>query len=159
MNDTIIIVDQALIQVNTLHNTNTIDSARLTFLFHSRVQRKSASCTSPKDIKTWDKFAQTFTLYSLLISIPGFDITRRVAIDYMHGTLLGVVKMLVNLWSDEQHRDQPWYTGKCERAVEKIYVTIKQPSCISRLPRSLIGNVVTSRLHNFGHFYFYSLPC
>ena len=90
------------------------------FSFHSRVQRKSAACTSPKVINTLDKFAQTFTWYSLLISIPGFDITRRVAIDYMHGTLLGVVKMLVNLWFDKQHHDKPWYTGKCARAVEKI---------------------------------------
>ena len=77
----------------------------------------------------------------------------------MHGTLLGVVKMLVNLWFDEQHHDEPWYTEKYARAVEKRYVTIKPPSSNSRLPRSLIGNVVTSRLHNFSHFYFYSLPC
>jgi len=128
------------------------------FSFHSRVQRKSPACTSPKVIKTLDKFAQTFTSYSLLISIPGFDITKRVAIDYMHGTLL-VVKMLVNLWFDEQHHDEPWYTGKYAKAVEKRYVTTKPPSCISRLPRSLTGNMVTSKLHNFGHFYFYSLHC
>ena len=57
MND-IIIADQALTQVNTLHNGKKIDSARLMFSFHSRVQRKSATCTSPKVIKTWDKFAQ-----------------------------------------------------------------------------------------------------
>ena len=89
MND-IIIVDQALTQVNTLHNEKKIDSARLMFSFHSRVHRKSAACTTPKVIKTWDKFAQTFTWYSLLASIPRFDLTRRVAIDYVHGTLLGV---------------------------------------------------------------------
>lgn len=88
MND-IIIVDQALTQVNTLHNEK-IDSERLMFSFHSRVHRKSAACTTPKVIKTWDKFAQTFTRYSLLASIPGFDLTRRVAIDYVHGALLGV---------------------------------------------------------------------
>ena len=62
MND-IIIVDQALTQVNTLHNEKKIDSERLItqFSFHSRVHRKSAACTTPKVIKTWDKFAQTFT--------------------------------------------------------------------------------------------------
>ena len=60
MND-IIIVDQALTQVDTLHNEKKIDSARLMFSFHSRVHRKSAACTTSKVIKTWDKFAQTFT--------------------------------------------------------------------------------------------------
>ena len=60
MND-IVIVDQALTQVKTLHNGKKIHSARLMFSFHSRVQRKSAACTSPKVIKTLDKFAQTFT--------------------------------------------------------------------------------------------------
>lgn len=160
MND--IIVDQALTQVNTLHNEKKIDSARLMFSFHSRVHRKSAACTTPKVIKTWDKFAQTFTWYSLLASIPGFDLTRRVAIDYVHGTLLGVKiwKCLsinfVVWWAT------PWWTlvhWKVCKSSRKQICHHQPPSCTSRLPKSLIGNVVTSRLHNFGHFYFYSLPC
>lgn len=46
MND-IIIVDQALTQVNTLHNEK-IDSERLMFSFHSRVHRKFSSMHYPK---------------------------------------------------------------------------------------------------------------
>ena len=44
----IIIVDQALTQVNTLHNEKKIDSARLMFSFHSRVHRKFSSMHYPK---------------------------------------------------------------------------------------------------------------
>ena len=78
----------------------------------------------------------------------------------MHGTLLGVVKMLVNLWFDKQHHDEPWYIGKWARELEKRYVSIKPPSCISRLPRSIVGNfghLKASELWSF--LLFYSLPC
>ena len=35
--------------------------------------------------------------YSWVIFVPQLDIIRAVAIDYMHGTLLGVTKMLLTL--------------------------------------------------------------
>lgn len=34
--------------------------------------------------------------------VPGFDIIKAVAVDYMHGTLLGVVKMLLQLWMNKR---------------------------------------------------------
>ena len=49
---------------------------------------------------------------SWFLYVPGFNIIRGIAIDYMHGTLLGVVKMLVNLWLDKQHHEEPWHIGK-----------------------------------------------
>ena len=33
--------------------------------------------------------------------VPKSDIIRGVAIDYMHSTLLGLVKMLLTLWSEK----------------------------------------------------------
>ena len=92
--------------------------------------------------------------------VPGFNIIRGIAIDYMHGTLLGVVKMLVNLWLDKQHHEEPCYIGKWARELEKRYTSIKPPSCISRLPRSFVGNfghLKASELRSF--LLFYSLPC
>ena len=97
---------------------------------------------------------------SWFLYVPGFDLIRGIAIDYMHGTLLGVVKMLVNLWLDKQHHDEPWYIGKWARELEKRYMNIKPPSCISRLPRSIVGNfshLKASELRSF--LLFYSLPC
>ena len=92
--------------------------------------------------------------------VPGFNLIRSIAIDYMHVTLLGVVKMLLNLWLDKQHHDEPWYIGKLVSGLEKRYMSIKPPSCISRLPRSIIGNfshLKASELQSF--LLFYSLPC
>ena len=96
--------------------------------------------------------------------VPGYNIIKGIAIDYMHGTLLGVVKMLVNLWLDKQHHEEPWYIGKWARELEKRYTSIKPPSCISRLPRSIIGNfghlkaselrsflLLTSLLYSYAH--------
>ena len=97
---------------------------------------------------------------SWFLHVPGFDIIRGTAIDYMHGTLLGVVKMLVKLWLDKQHHQEPWYIGKSSKELDKRYLSIKPPSCISRLPRSIVGNfghLKASELRSF--LLFYSLPC
>jgi len=40
--------------------------------------------------------------FSCFMFIPRFHIIRGVAVDYMHGTLLGVVKMLLQLWMDKR---------------------------------------------------------
>lgn len=98
--------------------------------------------------------------YSWFVIVPGFDIIRGVGIDYMHSVLLGVVKMLFNLWLDKQHHGSPWYIGKHGKEIEKRYVNIKPPSCISRLPRSLVGNLghlKASELRSL--LLFYSVPC
>ena len=97
---------------------------------------------------------------SWFLHVPGFDIIRGTAIDYMHGTLLGVVKMLLKLWLDKQHHNEPWYIGKSAKELDKRYTGIKPPSCISRLPRSIVGNfghLKASELRSF--LLFYSLPC
>ena len=36
-----------------------------------------------------------------------FDIIKGVATAYMHSTLLGVVKMLLTLWSDKSYKGEP----------------------------------------------------
>ena len=86
---------------------------------------------------------------SWFLYVPGFNIIREIAIDCTHGTLLGVVKMLVNLWLEKQRK-----------RTKKRYTSITPPSCISRLPRSIVGNfdhLKASELRSF--LLFYSLPC
>ena len=41
--------------------------------------------------------------FSWFMFVPKFDVIRGVAIDYMHSTLLGVVKMLLTLWCDKTY--------------------------------------------------------
>ncbi|CAH3158193.1 unnamed protein product [Porites lobata] len=74
---------------------------------------------------------------------PFDEANLRTAIDYMHSTLLGVVKMLLTLWSDKTYKAEPWSVCKRMKEIEERYLKISPPSCITRLPRSLIAN--------FGH--------
>ena len=98
--------------------------------------------------------------YSWFMFVPKFDIIRGVAIDYMHSTLLGVVKMLLTLWSDKSYKGDPWSVCSRMKEIEERYLKIGPPSCITRLPRSLItnfGHLKASELRTF--LLFYSIPC
>ena len=92
--------------------------------------------------------------------VANFDVIRGVAIDYMHSTLLGVVKMLLTLWSDKSYKGEPWSVCSRMKEIEERYLKIGPPSCITRLPRSLIanfGHLKASELRTF--LLFYSIPC
>ncbi|XP_068757460.1 uncharacterized protein [Montipora capricornis] len=98
--------------------------------------------------------------YSWFMFVPKFDIIRGVAIDYMHSTLLGVVKMLLTLWSDKSYKGEPWSVCSRMQEIEERYLKIGPPSCITRLPRSLFanfGHLKASELRTF--LLFYSIPC
>ena len=98
--------------------------------------------------------------YSWFMFVPKFDIIRGVAIDYMHSTLLGVVKMLLTLRSDKSYKSEPWSVSNRMKEIEVRYMKINPPSCITRLPRSLIANFAhlkASELRTF--LLFYSIPC
>lgn len=43
-------------------------------------------------------------MVSQLTLIDGFDIIRGMPVDYMHGVLLGVVKMLLAKWFDATNK-------------------------------------------------------
>ena len=92
--------------------------------------------------------------------VPKFDIIRGVVIDYMHSTLLGVVKMLLTLWSDKSYKGEPWSVCSRMKEIEEKYLKIGPLSCITRLPRSLIanfGHLKASEVRTF--LLFYSIPC
>lgn len=92
--------------------------------------------------------------------VPKFDIIRGVAIDYMHSTLLGVVKMLLTLWSDKSYKGEPWSICSRMKEIDERYLKIAPPSCITRHPRSLManfGHLKASELRTF--LLFYSIPC
>ena len=98
--------------------------------------------------------------FSWFMFVPKFDIRRGVAVDYMHGTLLGVVKMLLQLWMNKSYSSEPWSVSHQLREIESRYMSMSPPACISRLPRSLIenfGHLKASELRTF--LLFYSVPC
>lgn len=85
---------------------------------------------------------------------------RGVGIDYMHGALLGVVKLLLSLWLNKAYHKDPWSLSKQLKEIDARYLHMKPPSCITRLPRSIVanfGHLKASELRTF--LLFYSIPC
>lgn len=66
-------------------------------------------------------------MVSQLCMIDGFDIVRGMPLDYMHGVLLGVVKMLFSFWFDSRYKKEPF----------NINDKISTVDFISRLPRCI----------------------
>lgn len=100
--------------------------------------------------------------FSWFMFVTKFDVIRGVAIDYMHSTLLGVVKMLLTLWCDKAYKAEPWSITSQMKEVEDRFMRIRinPPSSITRLPRSLsanFGHLKASELRTF--LLFYSIPC
>ena len=46
---------------------------------------------------------------SWALHLSKFDVMNGAGIDYLHNTLLGTTKMLIQLWFDKTHKKQPWY--------------------------------------------------
>ena len=66
-----------------------------------------------------------------------FDIIRGFCIDWMHGVLLGVVCMLLNLWFCPSSHGKLWYCGDAVKLADLRLLQICSPSCLSRRPRSI----------------------
>lgn len=77
----------------------------------------------------------------------------------MHCVLLGVVKMLLNLWFDKLHRNSIFIISSKIQEVDQRLLNIKPPSFITRLPRSLtdVSHYKAAEFKNF--LLYYGLPC
>lgn len=91
--------------------------------------------------------------------VPNFDIVRGVAVDYMHCVLLGCMKMLLTLWFDKSHKNEIYSISSKLPEVDRRLLSIKPPSYITRLPRTLadVAHFKAAELKNF--LLYYSLPC
>ena len=75
---------------------------------------------------------------SPLLFLPLFDIVSGFVPDYLHCALLGVACTFAGLWFDSSNHEKPWYAGQSGvSAISRNLVTLRPPSDISRLPRSL----------------------
>ena len=92
--------------------------------------------------------------------IPGFDIIKGIAVDYMHCVLLGVTKMLMTLWFNKAYVAEDWNASKRLDEVDKGLLNITPPNCISRTPRSIIKDFAHWKASEFRSFlFFYGIPC
>ena len=91
--------------------------------------------------------------------LPRFDIVNGLGLDYMHNTLLGVVKMLMKLWFLKNYKKCPWYVGNQIKQIDQELKSLKLPNLISRVPRSIekdFGQWKASEFRSF--FLMYSIP-
>ncbi len=78
---------------------------------------------------------------SWLMFFPKFDIVRGIAIDYMHGVLLGVQKLLLKLWFDKCFQSKPFnFYGKVA-IVDSRLMDIRPTLDVTRLPRSVSADI------------------
>ena len=98
--------------------------------------------------------------FSWFLFVPKFDMIRGVGKDYMHGALLGVVKLLHSLWLNKDYHKNPWSLSKQLKEIHARYLRMKPPTCITRLPRGTVASFGHLKASEFRTFLlFYSIPC
>ena len=71
------------------------------------------------------------------MKLSHYDIIAGTAVDYMHCTLLGVMKYLLSLWFNSEHSKEDYYIGRYVAVVDQRLQQIKPPSVISWKPRAI----------------------
>lgn len=91
--------------------------------------------------------------------IPRFDIINGLGLDYLHNTLLGVVKMLIKLWFKNKYKLENWYIGDKVKGVDNAIKSLKLPNTISRIPRNIEEDLKQWKASEYRTFLlFYSAP-
>ena len=87
------------------------------------------------------------------------DIVRGTAIDYMHGVLLGVQKLLLNLWFSSTHSKKEFSQYNLVSVVDQRLKNISPTLDITRLPRSISEHLKYWKANELRSFLlYYGLP-
>ena len=96
---------------------------------------------------------------SWLSFCPKFDLVNGVAIDYMHGVLLGVQKLLLRLWFTKEFASKPFSFFSKLSIVDSRLLKIRPTLDITRIPRSIEKELKYWKASEFQNFLlFYALP-
>lgn len=96
---------------------------------------------------------------SFLMDLKAYDFVKGSCIDYMHGVLLGITKLLTTLWVSPKHSKETFSIATFSELIDKKLLSIKPPSFISRVPRTLSCHFKywkASELRSW--LFYYSLP-
>lgn len=96
---------------------------------------------------------------SFLMCLESFDFVKGVTIDYMHGALLGITKLLINLWFSGTYSKEDFSLASNGGIIDKRLLNIKPPAYILRVPRTITNHFKywkASELRSW--LFFYSLP-
>lgn len=91
---------------------------------------------------------------SALLKLKDFTIVSGSPPDYMHGTLLGVVKCLMNKWFSATESKSNYFVGNHLKSISKRMNSIQPPQCMKDYLE--IWNKITliSKLQNCKHGFF-----
>lgn len=109
--------------------------------------RKTLKTETIKGVKT----------ISCMVGANGFDMIYGFSIDYMHG-VLGIVKKMMSLWLDTENHKNPYYMKKEKQTLlSKRLVKIKPISEILRKPRSVVmkADFKASEYRSLLYYYLY----
>lgn len=97
--------------------------------------------------------------FSWLSILRHHDIVRGTAIDYMHGVLLGVQKLLLNLWFGNTHSKEEFSLYHLVNVVDQRLKNISPTLDIRRLPRSISEHLKYWKANELRSFLlYYGLP-
>lgn len=83
---------------------------------------------------------------SCMIAFKYFDLGSSFTVDWMHGSLLGIMKLLLDIWMGKKHlvyNEGEKYRFKCmsrsnRMSLHRRIISVKPPTRISHKPRSLL---------------------
>ena len=92
--------------------------------------------------------------------MPLFDLVIGVVPDYMHGSLLGATKLLLQLWFSSTNSKKSHFIGNSIEKISRRMDSLKPPSCVDRLPKNLEANYQKFKATEYQVFLlFYGIPC
>lgn len=71
------------------------------------------------------------------MTLKSYDFVKSTSIDYMHGVLLGIGKLLINLWISSTHSKEIFSISNYVEVIDQRLLQIRPPSIITRVPISL----------------------
>ena len=96
---------------------------------------------------------------SFLMALNAYDFVKCTAIDYMHGVLLGISKLLIKLWIGSSNSKERFSVSAYVDIIDERLTKIKPPSFITRIPRTISDHFKywkASELRSW--LFYYSLP-
>ncbi len=92
--------------------------------------------------------------------VPGYDLVRGTAIDYMHQVLLGVTRMLAGLWFDRKHKAMSFSVSNRMSEIDARFLGTQPPNRVTRVPRKLEENWTSFKASEWRSFLLYfGVPC
>ena len=96
---------------------------------------------------------------SFLLALNSYSFVHGGVIDYMHGVLLGISKVLIKLWFTSKHSAQAFSLYSRVSLVDARLLSIRVTNNISRTPRALSAHFKYWKASEFRSWIlFYSLP-